>query len=206
VQSFDDLADYARIRPGELVVLRAERDGRLFSAETRLAMVMEADRFGQKFRVGRIGVGAERREFEKVAVAELLPEAVQMTARTIENTALGLWQIVSGRRPLTELGGPIKMAQVAGQVASIGTYEFVHLLAFFSINLGFINLLPVPMLDGGHLALYAVEAARRRPLEAQAQEWLFRGGLAALLTLMMVATVNDLGSIGLWQTLGRLLG
>jgi regulator of sigma E protease len=98
------------------------------------------------------------------------------------------------------------MAQVAGQVASIGPYEFVQLLAFFSINLGFINLLPVPMLDGGHLALYAVEAVRRRPLGERAQEWLFRGGLAALLTLMLVATFNDLGSIGLWQTLGRLLG
>jgi regulator of sigma E protease len=95
---------------------------------------------------------------------------------------------------------------VAGQVASIGWFEFIQLIAFFSINLGFINLLPVPMLDGGHLALYAVEATRRRPLGAQAQEWLFRGGFAALMTLMLVATLNDLASVGLWQTLGRLLG
>jgi regulator of sigma E protease len=206
VDGFDDLSDYARLRPGEDVILRFERSGRPLEARTRLLSVMEEDRFGNRFRVGRLGVAATQKRFEKVPVLQLLPEAVGITARTVENTAVGLWQIISGRRPLEELGGPIKMAQVAGQVASIGIWEFVQLLAFFSINLGFINLLPVPMLDGGHLALYAVEAARRRPLGERSQEWLFRGGLAALMTLMLVATFNDLGSVGLWQTLGRLLG
>ena len=206
VDGFADLSDYARLRPGEDVILRFERSGRTLEARTRLSSVMEQDRFGNRFRVGRLGVAAARKRFEKVPVVQLLPEAVGITVRTVENTAVGLWQIVSGRRPLEELGGPIKMAQVAGQVASIGPWEFVQLLAFFSINLGFINLLPVPMLDGGHLALYAVEAARRRPLGERSQEWLFRGGLAALMTLMLVATFNDLGSVGLWQTLGRLLG
>lgn len=206
VEGFAELADFARLRPGEDVVLQIERAGRTFTAATQLATVSEQDRFGQRYRVGRLGIGVSKVHFEKIPALEVLPEAVKITGATISNTAVGLWQIISGRRPLEELGGPIKMAQVAGQVASIGTFEFIQLLAFFSINLGFINLLPVPMLDGGHLALYAVEAARRRPLEARAQEWLFRGGLAALLTLMLVATFNDLGSVGLWQTLGRLLG
>jgi regulator of sigma E protease len=206
VSGFADLADFARLRPGEDIVLRVERRGDTFEAATRLASVQEKDRFGNSFRIGRLGIGTSKVRFEPVAPLQLVPEAVKITASTIENTALGLWQIISGRRPIEELGGPIKMAQVAGQVASIGPFEFVQLLAFFSINLGFINLLPVPMLDGGHLALYAVEAARRRPLGERAQEWLFRGGLAALMTLMLVATFNDLGSIGLWQALGRLLG
>lgn len=206
VRGFDDLADYSRLRPGEPVVLTIERGGRTFTAATRLAVATEADRFGQTYRVGRLGIRPGERVFEDVPVARLIPEATRITVSTIENTAVGLWQIISGRRPLEELGGPIKMAQVAGQVASLGWPEFVQLIAFFSINLGFINLLPVPMLDGGHLALYAVEATRRRPLGAQAQEWLFRGGFAALMTLMLVATLNDLSSVGLWQTLGRLLG
>jgi regulator of sigma E protease len=206
VEGFGELADYARLRPGEDVILRFERRGEPLEARTRLASVQEKDRFGNSFRIGRLGIVTSDIRFEKIPVTELIPEAVGITARTIENTALGLWQIISGRRPIEELGGPIKMAQVAGQVASIGPWEFVQLLAFFSINLGFINLLPVPMLDGGHLALYAVEAVRRRPLGERAQEWLFRGGLAALMTLMLVATFNDLGSVGLWQTLGRLLG
>jgi regulator of sigma E protease len=206
VSGFAELSDYARLRPGEDIVLRVQRRGDTFETGTQLASVQEKDRFGNSFRVGRLGIGTSDVRFEPVPVLQLIPEAVKITASTIENTALGLWQIISGRRPIEELGGPVKMAQVAGQVASLGPWEFVQLLAFFSINLGFINLLPVPMLDGGHLALYAVEAARRRPLGERAQEWLFRGGLAALMTLFLVATFNDLGSIGLWQTLGRLLG
>lgn len=206
VSRFDELADYSRLRPGEPVVITVERAGRTFTAATRLASVTEADRFGQTYRVGRLGIATGERVFEQVSPLHLVPEAAGITWSTIENTSVGLWQIITGRRPLEELGGPIKMAQVAGQVASIGWFEFVQLIAFFSINLGFINLLPVPMLDGGHLALYAVEATRRRPLGAQAQEWLFRGGFAALMTLMLVATLNDLASVGLWQTLGRLLG
>jgi regulator of sigma E protease len=90
------------------------------------------------------------------------------------------------------------MAQVAGQRASHGWSDFVYLLAAFSINLGFINLLPVPMLDGGHLVFYAAEGIRRRPVSEQAQDWAFRGGLALLFALLLFTTVNDLASFGLF--------
>ena len=83
---------------------------------------------------------------------------------------------------------------------------FVGLLALLSINLGFINLLPVPLLDGGHLFFYVVEAVRRRPVSAQALDWAFRGGLAVILALLAFVTINDLGSLGLWSRLGRLIG
>ena len=83
---------------------------------------------------------------------------------------------------------------------------FIELLALLSINLGFINLLPVPMLDGGHLFFYTMEAVRRRPLSAQALDWAFRGGLALILALLLFTTVNDLGSLGLWDRLQRLIG
>ena len=118
----------------------------------------------------------------------------------------GIVQIVSGYISPKELGGPLKIAQMAGQQASLGAFEFVALIAMLSINLGFINLLPVPMLDGGHLAFYAIEAVRRRPVGERAQEWAFRGGLAALLALLVFVTINDLGSFGLWERLGRLIG
>jgi regulator of sigma E protease len=117
-----------------------------------------------------------------------------------------LGQIISGQRSVKELGGPLKMAQIAGQQASLGLFEFVYLVALFSINLGFINLLPVPMLDGGHLALYTIEAVQRRPVSLRAQEWAFRGGLALLLALLLFTTFNDLGSFGLWERVGRLIG
>ena len=98
------------------------------------------------------------------------------------------------------------MAQIAGQVATLGVREFFGLLALFSINLGFINLLPIPMLDGGHLLFYGAEAVRRRPVSARAQEWAFRGGLAFLLAFIVMVTVNDLASFGLFDRLGRLIG
>jgi len=118
----------------------------------------------------------------------------------------GLGQIITGRRPIDELGGPLRMAQIAGQQASLGLLDFVQLIAFFSINLGFINLLPVPVLDGGHLVLTALEAVRRKPISERATEWAFRGGLAFLLALMIVATFNDLGAFGLWESVERLIG
>ncbi len=105
-----------------------------------------------------------------------------------------------------QLGGPITIAQVAGQQAALGLFPFIGLLALLSINLGFINLLPVPMLDGGHLFFYAVEAVRRRPVSAKALDWAFRGGLALILALLVFTTVNDLGSLGLWDRLQRLIG
>jgi regulator of sigma E protease len=118
----------------------------------------------------------------------------------------GLWQIATGRVERTEVGGPIKLAQIAGQEAQLGVLPFVQLLALFSINLGFINLLPVPMLDGGHLFFYSVEAVRRRPLSAEALDLAFRGGLALVFALMIFLTINDLGSVGLWDRLQRLIG
>jgi regulator of sigma E protease len=79
-------------------------------------------------------------------------------------------------------------------------------MAGISINLGFINLLPIPMLDGGHLLFYVVEAVRRRPVAPEVQEWAFRSGLALLLGLMLFVTFNDLGTAGLWHRLASLIG
>ena len=134
------------------------------------------------------------------------PEAGRYTLLIMRSMADGLGQIISGRRGTEDVGGPIKIAQIAGQQASLGALPFVQLLALFSINLGFINLLPVPMLDGGHLFFYTVEAIRRRPLSARALDWAFRGGLAVILALVVFTTINDLGSLGLWDRLQRLIG
>ena len=143
---------------------------------------------------------------ERLPVTRAIPEGTRYTLLVTRSMIDGLGQVISGRRDTHELGGPLKIAQIAGQQASLGAFEFVSLLALFSINLGFINLLPVPVLDGGHLLFYAMEAVRRRPVSVQAQEWAFRGGLALLLALLLFTTVNDLGSFGVWERLGRLIG
>jgi len=101
-------------------------------------------------------------------------------------------RIVVGRESADQLGGPIRIAQVSGQVASIGFVALLHLTAVLSISIGLLNLFPVPLLDGGHLLFYAIEAARGRPLSERAQELGFRVGLALVVMLMIVATWNDL--------------
>ena len=204
--SFEELASYVVLRPDEQVRLEILRDGERRQVSTRLAREIELDRFGQRFEVGRLGVYAEGREFVRLTPLELLPTAASYTVHLTRAMLDGLWQIISGRRSVKDLGGPIKIAQIAGQQASLGAFEFIQLLAFFSINLGFINLLPVPMLDGGHLLFYAIEAVRRRPVSLRAQDWAFRGGLAFILALLLFTTVNDLDSFGLWDRLERLIG
>ena len=204
--SFEDLFAVVVLRPDETVSVDLERDGRRISLPVTIAAEQQRDRFGQTFRIGRLGVLGGMSQMVRVPLSQIVPEATRYTIVSTGRMIDGLWQIISGRRTVKDLGGPLKMAQIAGQVATLGVREFVGLLALFSINLGFINLLPIPMLDGGHLLFYGAEAVRRRPVSARAQEWAFRGGLAFLLAFIVMVTVNDLASFGLFDRLGRLIG
>jgi len=204
--SFETLRREVVLRPGETVTIRFERNGRAERVRARIGVHEQKDRYGQVYRIGLLGVGASDRVLDRIPVTGAIPAAAQYTYEMTRSTVVALGQIVTGRRSAKELGGPLKMAQIAGQQANLGAFEFVSLLALFSINLGFINLLPVPMLDGGHLLFYTVEAVRRRPVSPRSQDWAFRGGLALLLALLVFTTFNDLGSFGLWDRLGRLIG
>ena len=204
--TFEDLQNVVMLRPAETVAVHVQRNGQLLVISARLGAVDQADRFGQRFRIGQLGVAGGPHELVRIPPLQLIPQAVSTTVKTTQSMIDGLWQIISGRRSLQDLGGPLRMAQIAGQTASLGLFEFIQLIAFFSINLGFINLLPIPMLDGGHLVLYAIEGVRRRPASERVVEWAFRGGLAFLLALMLVATFNDLSFFGLWDGVGRLIG
>jgi len=194
------------LRPGEHVTIAYDRKGQRHEVEARLGEQEVTDEFGQKFRVGLLGVLGGERVLEEVPVLRIIPEATGYTFALTRSMVDGLVQIVTGRRSTKDLGGPLKMAQIAGQQASLGAFAFIQLIALFSINLGFINLLPVPMLDGGHLVFYVAEGIRRRPVSERAQDWAFRGGLALLLALLLFTTVNDLASFGLFERLGRLIG
>ncbi|WP_309660664.1 RIP metalloprotease RseP [Sphingomonas sp.] len=204
--SFEELATYVILRPGQDATVDYIRQGQHRRAIARIAVEEQQDAFGQRFRIGRLGVYAQGREYVPLKPLQLIPAAVAYTGRLTRSMIDGLWQIVTGRRSAKDLGGPLKIAQIAGQQASLGAFEFIQLLALFSINLGFINLLPVPVLDGGHLFFYAVEAVRRRPVSLQVQDWAFRGGLALILALLLFTTFNDLGTFGLWDRLERLIG
>ena len=201
VQRFEDVMRIVTINPGtEMRVALQRGDERLQLAVTP-QVVQGRDRFGNEYRRGALGVASSElqvvREGPLVALRSAVGETIE-TCRMMWETIL---QVLTGRRDVAELGGPVKIAQFSGQSAVLGWPALVSFVALISINLGFINLLPIPMLDGGHLFLYALEAVRRRPLDPKLQEWAFMSGFALLMSLMLFLTWNDLQSIGLWEKL-----
>ncbi|KQM72327.1 RIP metalloprotease RseP [Sphingomonas sp. Leaf20] len=206
IETFDDMARFARIRAGERVRIDVTRDGQQISRDLVIATDLQRDRFGNEFRVGRLGIAGSKPVIVPVGLLEAPVVAVKRTGEIVSMMVETLGQVITGRRSVKELGGPLSIAKVSGEQMSLGIEAYVFLIALVSINLGFINLLPVPMLDGGHLFFYAIEAVRRRPVDPEVQEWAFRGGLAAILALMLLVTFNDLGNFGLWKNLAGLIG
>ncbi|WEK01306.1 MAG: RIP metalloprotease RseP [Candidatus Sphingomonas phytovorans] len=206
VETFDDMVRYVRIRAGERVRIDFMRGATPMSRDAVVGTDVERDRFGNEYRVGRLGIASARPVLVTVSLIEAPAVAVRQTGEIVSMMVETLGQVITGRRSVKELGGPLSIAKVSGEQLTLGAPAFVWLIALVSINLGFINLLPVPMLDGGHLFFYAIEAVRRKPVGPEVQEWAFRGGLAALLALMLLVTFNDLGSFGLWNNLAGLIG
>jgi regulator of sigma E protease len=207
IDNFADMQTYIALRPQEPMNFRVERAGREMAIDATPALHEETDRFGNRVRIGQLGIGvAGPIEFRPVPFYQLPGAAVSKTVDSVQTMLTALGQVISGRRSLSELGGPLKIAQVSGQQASLGWLPFFWFMTIVSINLGFINLLPIPLLDGGHLLFYLIEGVRRKPLRPEAQEWAFRTGLAVLLALMIFVTFNDLASFGLFEKLGGLIG
>jgi regulator of sigma E protease len=206
VSRFEDIARIVSIRPEERLPITLERGGRTLEIVATPHADVIRDRFGNEFRRGLLGIVRGPRVVEPLAPGQVLVAAIRHTGETISMMVETIGQVVSGRRSVKELGGPLKIAQFSGQQVTLGWLPFIEFMAMISINLGFINLLPIPLLDGGHLFFYVLEGVRRKPLPAAAQEWAFRSGLALLLSFMIFVTLNDLGSFGLWQKLAGLIG
>lgn len=206
VETFNDVAQFAVLRPGEHIAVDFTRGGAKIEREAVLGTATERDRFGNEYKKGLLGIGPTTPVARPVGLLEAPAFGVVMTGKILRTTLDGLGQIITGRRSVDELGGPLRIAKVSGEQLALGWPDLIFLIAGVSINLGFINLLPVPLLDGGHLFFYAIEAIRRRPVTPAIQEWAFRGGLAAILALMIMVTINDLGAFGLWKSLTGLIG
>ena len=206
MNTFNDVATYVVIRAGERVHIDLERNGAAMAVDADIRRIIEKDKFGNQAEVGRLGFGPAKPSFVRIGVLEAPGVAFREVGTIIQLTGETLGQLLTGRRSIKDMSGVVGMAKASGEQLSLGWENFVYLAALISINLGFINLLPIPMLDGGHLLFYAIEAIRRRPVTERVQEWAFRGGLAVVLTLFLVVTFNDLGKFGLWKSLGGLIG
>jgi regulator of sigma E protease len=205
VRRFEDVQQAVRLDPGKPMTIELRRGESKVTVRVTPKRTQLTDRFGDHFAVGLLGITHSGMDYVKLGPGAALTEAVAETWGLSVATLKGMWQIVIGLRSTDELGGPLRIAQLSGEVAQQGPVAILWLLAALSINLGLINLFPVPILDGGHLLFYAAEAVRGKPLGPRAQEYGFRIGLALVLTLMVFATRNDLVHLGIWSWLKGLV-
>jgi len=196
VDSFSDMQRIVSTSAGETLNVTVEHDGvqRLLKATPALKEV--TDNFGNVQRIGILGItrsmAAEDLKVHPVGPLQAVWMALQETWSVIDRTLNYIVGVLSGREAASQLGGPIRIAQMSGQVASFGFIPLIQLAAVLSVSIGLLNLFPIPLLDGGHLLFYVIEGVRGRPLSERAQEVGFRIGLAIVLMLMIFATFNDI--------------
>ena len=200
VDSFNDMQRVVSVATGQPLQIDVMRDGRLVSLTATPERRTTPDGFGGKQTAGILGIQRNTKGSD-VTVEHFTPiQAVGMAFSeswfVAERTLGYLFGVVAGRESADQLGGPIRVAEVAAQVATLGFVALINLAALLSISIGLINLFPVPILDGGHLLFFALEALRGRPLSEQVQEIGFRIGFVAIVALMLFVTGNDLG---LWH-------
>ena len=196
IDNFTEMQRFVSASAGEALEITIERDGteKVLKATPTLKEVK--DNFGNVQHVGILGISRsmapEDLKLHPVAPLDAIWLSVQETWSVVDRTLSYIGGVISGREAANQLGGPIRIAQMSGQVASFGFVPLIQLAAVLSISIGLLNLFPIPLLDGGHLLFYGIEAIRGRPLSERAQEVGFRIGLAIVLMLMIFATFNDI--------------
>jgi regulator of sigma E protease len=193
IERFEDIQDIVRASPGVTLDVVVERAGAMVPLQVTPNLVQREDRFGNVFQIGEVGiVRAGGVVYRPLDPASAVWAAVSDVWRISVATLGAVGEMIAGARNADELGGPIRIAQMSGQVAEAGAMDVLWFMAVLSINLGLINLFPVPMLDGGHLVFLGYEGLRGRPLGERAQDVGLKIGLALVVSLMVFATWNDL--------------
>jgi regulator of sigma E protease len=192
IKSFTDLQKIVSTSAGHELAFQIDRAGAQLQIKATPAERETTDRAGNKTKGGMLGIkGIPEGEFRRFAPLEAVGEAVYRTYAIIADNLAALSQIITQRMPADQLRGPLGIAEMSGQVATWGAGALISFVALISVAIGFFNLLPVPVLDGGHLLFYAIEAIRREPVSERAQEISFRIGLALVLLLFVFVTVID---------------
>jgi regulator of sigma E protease len=192
IDNFEQLQDLVGASGGSPLRVEVMRDGARLALEVAATRQEIAGPNGETIERWLIGVQRAPRPLLRLDPLSASWEAAKTSVNLIDRTLEYLGEMIVGSRGTEELGGPLRIAHASGQAARIGVEQLVLLSALLSLNLGFFNLLPIPILDGGHLAMYAVESLRGRPMTERMQDYAFRIGLAVILTLTVFATWNDL--------------
>jgi regulator of sigma E protease len=198
-QPIDNFADMQRIvseNADRTLSINVDRKGTPLVLKATPTLKEVKDSFGNLHRIGILGITRSMApgdvKYQPVSPAQAIWLGGQETWFVVDRTLSYIGGVIVGREAADQLGGPIRIAQISGQVATIGFAALVHLAAVLSVSIGLLNLFPIPLLDGGHLLFYAIEAVRGRPLSERAQEVGFRIGLAIVVMLMIFATFNDI--------------
>jgi regulator of sigma E protease len=206
IERFEDLQRYVQLRPNEAIemsLLRTERTV-LVTVTPRLREIR--DSFGNIHRVGQLGIRSTTVEYVRHGPFTAIWRGAVATYDIVGATLTAIRQMIVGSRGTDDLAGVIGIAHMSKQVAQVGIIALVQFAAFLSISLGLINLFPIPVLDGGHLALFALEAIRGKPLSDRVVEYSFRFGLALVLVLVAFTTINDLNRLQVFGFVSGLFG
>lgn len=197
VESFEEIMPVVALNPNRAVEFVIERGGRTVTLTAIPEARMADDGLGNEMEVGRLGITSTERFVKEYSVPEALVAGARRTGQLMGLMLETVGRMITGSIGIDELGGPVKIAQYTGQSASLGVVAFLSFMALISVNLGLINLFPIPLLDGGHLLFYGIEAVKGSPLSARTQEMAAMIGLAFVLGLLFVVTWNDLNLPGL---------
>lgn len=196
IDSFSEMQRIVSLSPDRALTILVERDGAQTSLVATPQRQAREDAFGGKVEIGVLGISRsadpEAVRVEQMGPIDAVVAGAGETAFVVRQTLGYLGGIVTGQESTNQLSGPIRIAQVSGQAAQLGLQVLFNLAAVLSVSIGLLNLFPIPLLDGGHLMYYAIEALRGRPLSERAQEFGFRIGIGFVLMLMIVATWNDI--------------
>ena len=195
IESFSDMQRIVSISANETLSIDVDRGGAPVTLKAIPQLKELKDNFGNVHRLGVLGISRSMSpgdiKTEKAGPLRAIVMGAQETWFVVDRTLAYIGGVFVGREAADQLGGPIRIAQVSGQVATAGFTALIHLTAVLSVSIGLLNLFPIPLLDGGHLLFYAIETIRGRPLSERAQEVGFRIGLAVVVMLMIFATFND---------------
>jgi len=203
VNSIMDVSKYITTSIGVFIDFKVERLNQEYLLKIKPNIVLSVDNLGNKINKRMIGIklGAYNNEINhvKLGPTQALIHSVKEVYFVSISSLKYIVSMIRGTGDTSQLGGPIRIAKITGQVAEIGILPFISVMAYISISLGLINLFPIPMLDGGHLMFYAFEKILGRPLSQKTQEGFFRIGMFLLLSLMFFTTFNDLKDLGLFN-------
>ena len=203
VKSIMDVSKYITMSTADIIDFRVKRSYDELLLKVKPDIVLSEDSLGNKINKRMVGIklGAYNNEINHVKLGPT--QAIYHAAHEVYYVSISslkyLGAMIVGKADTSQLGGPIRIAKISGQVAEFGILAFISMMAYISISLGLINLFPIPMLDGGHLMFYAFEKVLGRPLSQKTQEGFFRIGMFLLLSLMFFTTFNDLKDLGLFK-------